>query len=229
MQPAAAGLRAWVYLQQGDFTNATATNRVIASGKYSLNANYADSFVSATTALGNSAEDVFAVQLSSQGGLNQLNVFYPVTRRTGINVLPQFSQPTETGDTRRNLLTTNTRATHTNKYDALYGNSKLMRLAGMYLTRTEADFRAGTTVGAAPLADISAIRTRAKLPVLTALTLPPFSKKAAWSWLLGASAAVISNATKSQLSARCPPTPLPGTRPSWCFPSRCAESTPTLT
>ncbi len=175
---AAAGLLARVYLQQGDFANAaSAANRVIASGKYSLNANYADNFVSTTTTLGNSAEDVFAVQFSSQSGTNQLNVFYSVTRRADVNVLPQFVQRFEAGDTRRNLLTTNTTATYTNKYDVLYGNIKLLRLAEMYLTRAEANFRAGTTVGAAPLADINAIRTRAKLPVLTALTLPAILKE----------------------------------------------------
>lgn len=175
---AAAGLLARVYLQQGDFANATAAaNRVITSGRYSLNTNYADNFVSTTTTLANSAEDVFAVQFSSQSGTNQLNVFYSVTRRADVNILPQFVQRFEPGDTRRNLLTTNATATYTNKYDVLYGNIKLMRLAEMYLTRAEANFRAGTTVGATPLADINAIRTRAKLPALTALTLPVILKE----------------------------------------------------
>jgi hypothetical protein len=91
--------------------------------------------------------------------------------------LPQFVQRFETGDTRRNLLTTNSTATYTSKYDVLYGNIKFMRLAEMYLTRAEANFRAGTTVGATPLADINAIRTRARLPVLTALTLPVILKE----------------------------------------------------
>lgn len=179
---AAAGLLSRVYLQQGDFANAaSAANRAItvaaASNKAALNANYADNFVSTSSTLGNSPEDIFAIQFSSQSGTNQLNVFYSVTRRADVNVLPQFVARFEAGDTRRNLLTTNTTATYTRKYDVLYGNIKLMRLAELYLTRAEANFRAGTVVGATPLADINAIRTRAGLAPLTALTLNAILKE----------------------------------------------------
>jgi len=175
---AAAGLLSRVYLQQGDFANAAnAANRAIASGKYSLNANYADNFVSTSSTLGNSPEDIFAIQFSSQSGTNQLNVFYSVTRRADVNVLPQFVARLEPSDTRRGLLVTNATATYTRKYDVLYGNIKLMRLAEMYLTRAEANFRAGTTVGAAPLADINAVRTRAGLAPLTTLTLDAILKE----------------------------------------------------
>jgi hypothetical protein len=46
------------------------------------------------------------------------------------------------------------------KYDA---NINVIRLAEMILTRAEANFRNGSSIGAAPLADINAIRERAGL------------------------------------------------------------------
>ncbi|QKG57598.1 RagB/SusD family nutrient uptake outer membrane protein [Hymenobacter sp. BRD128] len=179
---AAAGLLSRVYLQQGDFANAAnaanrAINTAVTSNKAALNANYADNFVSASSTLGNSSEDIFAIQFSSQSGTNQLNVFYSVTRRADVNILPQFAARFEPGDTRQGLLLTNSTATYTRKYDVLYGNIKLMRLAELYLTRAEANFRAGTTVGATPLADINTIRTRAGLPLLTTLTLDAILKE----------------------------------------------------
>ncbi|GAC1369789.1 MAG: hypothetical protein NVSMB30_07920 [Hymenobacter sp.] len=47
-----------------------------------------------------------------------------------------------------------------------------MRLAEMLLNRAEANFRAGTTVGATPLADVNRVRARVSLPPLAVLTLP---------------------------------------------------------
>jgi hypothetical protein len=47
----------------------------------------------------------------------------------------------------------------------------VIRLAEMYLTRAEANFRQGTTVGATPLADVNLIRKRAGLADLTSVTL----------------------------------------------------------
>jgi hypothetical protein len=68
-------------------------------------------------------------------------------------------------------------AAYTRKYDAQYGNIKLMRLDEMLLTRAEANFRAGTTTGATPLADVNAIRSRAGLSALTTVTLPQILKE----------------------------------------------------
>ena len=63
------------------------------------------------------------------------------------------------------------------KYDAQYGNVKLIRLAEMYLVRAEANFRAGTIVGATPLADVNRIRTRAKLAPLATVALADILKE----------------------------------------------------
>ncbi len=43
----------------------------------------------------------------------------------------------------------------------------VLRMAEMYLNRAEANFRGGTSIGATPLADVNATRTRAGLPPLT--------------------------------------------------------------
>jgi hypothetical protein len=48
---------------------------------------------------------------------------------------------------------------------------KIVRLAEMYLTRAECNIRLNTTVGAAPLADLNRIRSRANLSPLTVATI----------------------------------------------------------
>ena len=55
----------------------------------------------------------------------------------------------------------------------------VIRLAEMYLTRAEANFRQGTTVGATPLADVNLIRRRAGLPDLTTVDLAAILKERA--------------------------------------------------
>lgn len=185
---ACAALLARVYLQQGDYANAAAAaNRAIASS-FRLNSYYGDNFgYNATTnsssqLVGNTAEDIFAIQISAQSGTNQLNTFYSRSRRADVNVNAQFLNQFEAGDSRRTVYYTTTAApiaTYTTKYDALYGNIKLIRLDEMLLTRAEANFRASTMVGATPLADVNAIRARAGLGPLDAntLTLPAILKE----------------------------------------------------
>jgi hypothetical protein len=60
---------------------------------------------------------------------------------------------------------------NTIKWGNYYTNLPMIRLAEMYLTRAEANFEAGTSTGATPLADINTIRARAGLTTpLTAVT-----------------------------------------------------------
>ncbi|MFM8449434.1 MAG: RagB/SusD family nutrient uptake outer membrane protein, partial [Haliscomenobacter sp.] len=71
----AAALLARVYLQQSDYAKARdAANRVIESGAYSLLKNYADVFNRDE----NSAEDIFAIQLTSQDGVNAMNTHFSI-------------------------------------------------------------------------------------------------------------------------------------------------------
>jgi hypothetical protein len=180
---ACAGLLARIYLQQGNYAAAaTAANRAISSGAR-LNAYYGDNYgynqATNTTSqlVGNTAEDIFTIQISAQSGTNQLNTFYSRARRADVNINAQFLNLFEAGDSRRTVYFTTSGTTYTTKYDALYGNIKLMRLDEMLLTRAEANFRAGTTTGATPLADVNTIRARAGLPALTTVSLAAILKE----------------------------------------------------
>ncbi len=179
---ACAAVLARVYLQQGDFVNAAAAaNRAIA-GSFRLNGYYGDNFGYLQTTnqtpslVANTLEDIFTIQMSAQSGTNQLNTFYARNRRADVNIQPQFLSLFATGDMRATLYTTlaptASTPSFTRKYDAQYGNIKLIRLDEMLLTRAEANLRAGgTPVGATPLADVNAVRTRAGLPALTTVSL----------------------------------------------------------
>jgi hypothetical protein len=189
---ACAGLLARVYLQQGNYAEAAAAaNRALALPASGLNTFYGANFGYTTTNVAtatipiatsiNTPEDIFTIQITAQSGTNQLGVFYARNRRADVTIQPQFLSLFETGDTRASLNTTLTPtaavAAYTRKYDAQYGNIKLMRVDEMLLTRAEANLRAGTTTGATPLADINAIRTRAGLPALTTVTLAQILKE----------------------------------------------------
>jgi hypothetical protein len=187
---ACAGLLARVYLQQGNYAAAAAAaNRAVSSTSFGLNTFYGENFGYSTTNVAtatipistsaNTKEDIFTIQITAQSGTNQLGVFYARNRRADVTIQPQFTNLFEAGDTRAALNTTATAsvAAYTRKYDAQYGNIKLMRVDEMLLTRAEANLRAGTTVGATPLADVNAIRTRAGLPALTSVTLAQILKE----------------------------------------------------
>ena len=179
---AALALLARVYLQQGRFADAAdAANRVITSTSptYRLNTNYADNFVSNNDLLPNTNEDIFAIQISAQSGINQLNTFYARTRRGDIRIRPQLLAQFETGDDRRALFNSTTTNTYSSKYNVLYGGIKLIRFAEMYLIRAEGNLRSGVAqVGTnTPLVDVNVIRSRAKLPPLTAVVLADVLKE----------------------------------------------------
>lgn len=166
---AAAAMLSRVYLQQQRFTEAgAAANRAIVS-KYSLVESYIDEFYSGADLLPNTSEDIFTIQYSAQSGENSLNTFY--YQRGDILIEDKHLDMYEADDDRLNLFSTSGGQTTTDKYDSQYGNIKLIRLAEMYLTRAECNFRNKTAVGATPLSDIDRIRARVKLKPLTVLTL----------------------------------------------------------
>ncbi|HEX8531060.1 MAG TPA: RagB/SusD family nutrient uptake outer membrane protein, partial [Cytophagales bacterium] len=69
-QGAAQAILSRVYLTQERFADAaTAANEVIASGEFELVDNYADAFNNSS----NTSEDVFAIQVTSQDGTNNMN------------------------------------------------------------------------------------------------------------------------------------------------------------
>lgn len=185
---AAAAILSRAYLQKADYAGARdAANRAIATSGKSLLPAFMNNFNQAA----NTAEDIFAIQVSDQDGSNNLQLFYSVdifgARDGDIEIEPTYLNLYEAADVRRSS-TSNPGATtafntafytkygayRTTKWRDLYKNVKVIRLAEMYLTRAEANFRLGTIVGDTPLNDINRIRTRSSATPLVVLTLDDF-------------------------------------------------------
>lgn len=163
---AASAMLTRVYLQMADYAKARdEANSVLESGSFALTTAYADAFNNEE----NSSEDIFAIQVSSQDGANDMHLFWS-TRANGaragdVDVLQKhlslYSGSTQ--DARYNLFYKDGSVWRSGKWKLQYRNLPILRLAEMYLTRAEANFRLGTVVGATPFEDISAIRGRAGL------------------------------------------------------------------
>ncbi|HEV8082346.1 MAG TPA: RagB/SusD family nutrient uptake outer membrane protein [Chitinophagaceae bacterium] len=167
---AASAMLARVYLQKGDYANALAeADKVISSGKYSLTDPYAAAFpyLSPPAPVSNTTEDIFAMQVTTSSGFNGFQEFYSADGRGDITINDAHLNLYETGDDRLKLFYTSGGSTFTGKFDNLYGNVHIIRLAEIYLVRAEANFRLGSTTGATPLEDINTIRKRVLLPGLT--------------------------------------------------------------
>lgn len=173
---AAAAQLSRVYLQKSDFSNAAnAANRVIAGKTYQL-APIDEVFDQRININGiNTDETIFAIQITDQDGANSLNTFYGATDvggRGDINITDAHLALYGTDDARSQLFYEDGDGLiRTIKFRNQYGNIQVFRLAEMYLTRAEANLRAGTSVGDAPLADVNLIRARASATPLTAAQL----------------------------------------------------------
>lgn len=163
---AASAILSRVYLQIGNYALARdEASAVIDSGLYTLNSTYAAAFNNEE----NSSEDIFAVQVSSGDGANDMHLFWSVraegARSGDVDVLQKhLSNYTDTtADARYNLFYKDGSVWRSGKWRKQYRNISVIRLAEMYLTRAESNFRLSSAVGASPYKDISAIRTRAGL------------------------------------------------------------------
>lgn len=173
---AAAAQLSRVYLQKSDYPNAaSAANRVIAANVYSLVPTEQVFDLRINISGLNTDETIFAIQNTDQDANNSLNTFYGASEYGGrgdIEMTDKHLALYEAGDNRGDLFYQDEiGAVRTAKFVNQYGNVQVLRLAEMYLTRAEANFRAGTSVGAAPLADVNLIRARAGLAPLTAAQL----------------------------------------------------------
>ncbi|MBV9962159.1 MAG: RagB/SusD family nutrient uptake outer membrane protein [Parafilimonas sp.] len=153
-----------VYLQMGDYEKARdEANDIIENGGYSLTSSYAAEFNNDN----NTTEDIFDVQVSEQDAGNDLFLFWSITKygaRSGdVAVLQPQVDLYEAGDARGNFFYQGNGELRTEKWQLNFKNIPLIRLAEMYLTRAECNFRLGTTVGATPFEDIQTIRSRAGL------------------------------------------------------------------
>jgi hypothetical protein len=180
----ASAILARLYLQKGDYPNAvTEATNVIANGGFALNGNYADEFPypnGNAVHVDNTSEDIFAIQVTAQQGVNSLNTYYSSSSNGGrgdIHIRASFLSKFKAHDTRAQEYTYDdptdpTTVLRCHKFDNLYGNVHVIRLAELYLIRAEANLRIGASgtasaSGNTPLNDINRIKRRAGIDTIT--------------------------------------------------------------
>lgn len=173
-----------VYLQQGNYAQA----RNLASEVIEDGADIGLMLTPSVTApfrVRNSSESLFEIQQNDQYNAGAANdglatFFAPSNKGRGdVAVLDPFLDLFEPNDLRGPtaglLFTEDTGGRagriRTTKWNEFGQNLPIIRLSEMYLTRAEANFELGTTVGATPLEDINTIRERANATPLTTLAL----------------------------------------------------------
>jgi tetratricopeptide (TPR) repeat protein len=161
---AAYAMLARVYLQQQDYANALQAEdnalELSLDNGYHLMSTYAAAFPSADPPayIQNTTEDIFTMQVNATSGVNEFNTFYSEEQRGDIYINGSFFDYYEPGDARADFYQDDG---YTLKFENYYGSVRLIRLAELYLTRAECNFRLGNTDDA--LKDINTIRKRAKL------------------------------------------------------------------
>jgi len=177
----AAAILARLYLQQQDYADAeTQATTVINSGKFSLNSNYADEFPypgGSAVHVDNTTEDIFAIQVTSQQGTNALNTYYASKGNGGrgdVWVDASFKAGFEANDARSDMYNPDAGGVlRCDKFDNIFGNIHVIRLAELYLIRAEANYYTNTAIGDTPLNDVNVIRKRAGLTPLVTLGSGP--------------------------------------------------------
>ncbi len=184
---AARALLSRLYLYREDWARAADfANQVISSGNYALAGDF--DFYDDNPG---SSENIFvAINTATDGpqeaaGSDEVYVNFYNPSPGGRGDAP-FSQDlidtfaADPGDRRFDELSQaaldaqNNDTFFTTKYPDVVNNASdgmVLRIAEMYLNRAEANFRAGTSVGATPLADVNTIRARAGLAALGAVDL----------------------------------------------------------
>ncbi|MHC0441529.1 RagB/SusD family nutrient uptake outer membrane protein [Flavobacterium sp. 3-210] len=170
----AKALLARVYLQQQNYAAARdAANDVIENSGHELSLKYADAFNHDT----DKTEDVFAIQITKQTGVNDAVTFYASEGNGGRGgdfsirnaYLNKFSDPDDRAVF--NYVNEDNGRLLTSKFTDQFGDLPIIRLAEMYLIRAESNLRTGTSVGNTPLDDINIIRSRANADELTTVTV----------------------------------------------------------
>lgn len=169
---AAQAMLARVYLQMGSYEDARdAADQVISSGDYDLNDAVIDGFNNEVT-----NEDIFSIPVSTNDGVNQMHLYYAAAAFNGrgdVEIQQKHLDLYDSEDDRGGLFYVDAGSgdRRTEKWKNQYGFVKVVRLAEMHLIRAEANARLGTSVGASPLEDINAIRTRSGLVALGSVDL----------------------------------------------------------
>lgn len=172
---AAKALLARVYFQQGNYQRALeASNFVIENSPFSLTEDFAGAFNND----GDSTEDIFAWQITTQDGLNDMNEYW-ATREFGGRSLtgdvtieaPYFEVFNDEEDDRSSFFYEGNGTLSTTKWQNQFAIIPFLRLAEMHLIRAESNFRLDSSLGAAPVDDINTLRERAGAPILSSVTL----------------------------------------------------------
>ncbi|NNE77029.1 MAG: RagB/SusD family nutrient uptake outer membrane protein [Pricia sp.] len=171
----AQALLALVYLQQGNFAGARdSAHDVIQNSGHML----APDFASAFNNDGDSAEDVFAWQITAQDGKNDMNTFWSGSEFGGrpgnpdVSINPvHFEIYDDTSDERNFFFYENSGGLATAKWQGEFSNIPFIRLAEMHLIRAESNFREGTAVGMTPENEMNTLRERSGAQSLSGITL----------------------------------------------------------
>mgnify|MGYP002128267682 FL=1 len=176
-----------VYLALKNYTEAgAAANRVIAGSGKTLATEIGKNWFTFINNGGTTpGEYLFSMKVTAQDGTNALNTYFGRTissiagtaGRSDCKIRPAHIALYETGDARKAYFELSGGNYYTKKHLDRFGDVPVVRLSEMYLTRAEANQRNSTVVGATPLSDVNAIRTRAGLPALTAVTLADILKE----------------------------------------------------
>lgn len=174
---AAAAVLSRVYLMQNDYASARdAANRAIGPDA-ALAPTYAEAFSDE----GAGSERIFALIVSDQDGVNDMNTFYSSGVNPGgrgdMRVQQKHLDLYEAGDSRKLFYEESSGNTFTLKHAERFADVNVIRLAEMLLNRAECNFRLGTSVGAPPEDDLHAIRKRAGLGEFGAWTLEAILKE----------------------------------------------------
>ncbi|MFM7091591.1 MAG: RagB/SusD family nutrient uptake outer membrane protein [Bacteroidota bacterium] len=183
---AAAAILSRVHLMLKNYPAARdAANRVISGSGKALNPDFTKLWFTAIRNGGvTPSEYLFAVKVTTQDGTNALNTYFGRTistipgtaGRSDCKITNAHLALYEPGDTRKFFVVSGG-SNYTQKHLDRFGDVPVVRLAEMYLTRSECNVRSGTAIGATPLADVNAIRVRAGLPALTTVTLNDILKE----------------------------------------------------
>lgn len=172
---AAAAMLSRVYLQMENYPGARdAANRAITEATNngrSLSPTYSGAFNNTV----NSPEYLFAMQVSALDGDNNMHLYWSIPAFGGrdgdVSIQPSHLALYNPLDARLAMFYTGAGDVRSGKWQQQYRVLPIIRLAEMYLTRAEANFRAGTVVGATPVADYNRTHERAGLPPAIAVTL----------------------------------------------------------
>lgn len=120
-------------------------------------------------------EDLFAIQVNARDDVNDMFLYYSLpefgARGGDVSIQDPHFDYYEAGDERLTQFYMGAGEMRTAKWRDQFKNVKVVRLAEMYLTRAEANFRLNTSLGDSPKGDLNKIRQRVKLPPLENVTL----------------------------------------------------------